>query len=201
MKDVCADALFDIGAMEFGAFRLALHKTHPDAPLSPIYINLRGVRSHPAVLSIVVEEYEKLIQGIDYDVLADVPTAATPFVAILANRLQVPMVTPRGGEKTHGSGATIDGTFQSGQRALVIDDLITGADSKLKAIYALEEGGLEVTDIVVLVDRQQGGVDRLRKEGYMVHVRYAISDLLSYYMETERLGPEKGAEVFEYLGI
>ncbi|OHA64964.1 MAG: hypothetical protein A2672_02285, partial [Candidatus Wildermuthbacteria bacterium RIFCSPHIGHO2_01_FULL_49_22b] len=197
----CADALFMAGAVKFGAFRLNLHETNPDASLSPVYIDMRVIRSHPEERRIVADEYEKLIRNIPFDVLADVPTAVTPFVAMLADRLGVPMVTPRGNEKTHGSGATIDGAFQPGQRALVIDDLITSADSKLEAIRTLEAGGLVVTDVVVLIDRQQGGVERLQEAGYKVHVKYLISKLLHYYMETGRLEQEKGQQVFKYLGL
>lgn len=198
-----AKALLTAGAVKFGAFRLKLHETNPDAPLSPVYIDMRVLRSHPQERSIVVDEYEKLIRvnGLSFDILADVPTAATPFVAILADRMGVPMVTPRSGEKTHGSGASIDGTFQQGQRALVIDDLITKADSKLEAIRILQEGGLVVTDVVVLVDRQQGGVARLQQAGFKVHVRYPISQLLSQYVESGDLAEEKAREVFQYLGV
>ncbi|MBI4114386.1 MAG: hypothetical protein HY445_00915 [Candidatus Niyogibacteria bacterium] len=201
MKDKCADALFAAGAVKFGEFRLKLHETNPDAPLSPIYIDLRVVRSHPAERRIVVDEYQKLIQGIPYDVLADVPTAATPFVAILAERLGVPMVTPRGGEKTHGSGSSIDGTFKSGQLALVVDDIITKADSKLEVINTLKEGGLLITDVVVLVDRQQGGVERLQREGYKVHVKYPLAQLLRYYVETGQIEKVMGERVLKYLGL
>jgi uridine monophosphate synthetase len=199
--DPCALALFRAGAVKFGAFRLKLHETNPDAPLSPFYLDMRVIRSHPEERRIVVDEYEKLIQGIPFDVLADVPTAATPLVAILADRLDASMVTPRTDTKTHGSGAAIDGAFEPGQRALVIDHLITGADSKLEAIRCLEAGGLVVTDVVVLVDRQQGGVKRLQEAGYKVHVKYPISELLRYYMEAELLEKTKGEEVFQYLKL
>ncbi|HCM36884.1 MAG: hypothetical protein A3J30_02535 [Candidatus Wildermuthbacteria bacterium RIFCSPLOWO2_02_FULL_47_9c] len=201
-RDQCADALFRAGAVKFGAFRLTSHETtNPDAPLSPICIDLRVVRSDPLARTLVVDEYQQFVRPIPFDVLADVPTAATPIVAILADRLGVPMITPRGLEKTHGLGATIDGAFEPGQRVLVIDDLITRADSKLEAIRCLEAGGLVVTDVVVLVDCQQGGRERLREAGYNLHVRYTISELLRYYMETGQIKEEKGHEVFRYLGI
>ena len=137
--------LFKIGAIKFGAFKLARHEKEPNAPLSPVYIDLRVVRSSPPTRYQVVLEYERIIDLLAFDVLADVPTAATPFVAILAHRLEIPMVTPRE-LKTHGSGTSIDGTYEPGEVALLIDDLITGADSKMRAIRILEAEHLVVRD-------------------------------------------------------
>src|SRR5262249_2981402 len=147
-----ARALYEAGAIQFGAFRLKLHETRPDAPLSPLYINLRLLRSHPDQMDVSVTAYQALLAECEFDLPADVPMAATPFVAILSHLTRVPQITPRE-PKTHGSGARIDGVYQPGQTAVVIDDLVTGADSKLEAIRVLEDAGLTVRDVLVLVDR------------------------------------------------
>src|SRR3712207_6699196 len=80
-----ARALVEAGAIQFGAFRLKLHEERPDAPLSPLYINLRLLRSHPNQMDVAVAAYRSLLAGLEFDVLADVPMAATPFVAILSH--------------------------------------------------------------------------------------------------------------------
>ncbi len=127
--------LFDIGAIKFGAFKLKLHEKKPDAPLSPLYIDLRILRSFPAVMDLAIHVYKELIHGLNFDLIADVPTAATPIVAILSHELKIGMISPRKDEKEHGIMAKIDGVFQKGNVVLLVDDLVTQADSKLEAIH------------------------------------------------------------------
>ncbi|MEA3422120.1 MAG: hypothetical protein U9Q97_10650, partial [Acidobacteriota bacterium] len=134
--------LFKIGAIKFGSFRLKLHDEHPDAPLSPIYVDLRILRSYPDVIGEVVEAYKKKLIEVDpmVDLIADVPTAATPIVSILMYQTQIPMITPKK-PKTHGVASKVEGKFKTGQKVLLIDDLITKASSKLEAAEILEDNG------------------------------------------------------------
>ena len=60
-REGLARALFACGAVKFGAFKLKLHQTNPDAPLSPIYFNMRVVRSFPKVLGLVAEMLARYI--------------------------------------------------------------------------------------------------------------------------------------------
>lgn len=103
--------LLDIGAIKFGAFRLKLHEKTQDAPLSPIYINLRILRAFPEVMDSAIEVYEELTSGLKFDCYADVPTAATPIVAILLHETRILMISPRREEKKHGIKRPIDGAF------------------------------------------------------------------------------------------
>lgn len=199
-KKKLALELFDIGAIKFGAFRLKLHEKKPDAPLSPIYIDLRILRSFPETMESVIEVYKELIGGLEFDAYADVPTAATPMVAILSYQTKIPMISPRKEEKAHGIKRTIDGAFEEGQVALLIDDLITKADSKLEAIAILEENDLKVRDIVVLIDREQGGVQELEKRGYTPHIAFKLRELLGFYLEMARISRDEYERTITYLG-
>jgi uridine monophosphate synthetase len=192
-----ARALYEAGAIQFGAFRLKLHETRPDAPLSPLYINLRLLRSHPDQMDVAVTAYQALLAECEYDLLADVPMTATPFVAILSHLTRVPQITPRE-PKTHGSGARIDGAYQPGQTAVVIDDLVTGADSKLEAIRVLEDAGLTVRDVLVLVDREEGGAQQLADAGYTLHAAITLTDLLALYRDSGRIDDEAYGRVMAY---
>ena len=185
-----ASQLFDIGAIKFGAFRLKLHETKPDAPLSPIYIDLRILRSFPNVMDSAIRVYKQLIHGLSFDLIADVPTAATPIAAILSFELKVGMISPRKDEKNHGISVKIDGVFQKGNVVLLVDDLVTQADSKLEAIRGLEGQGLIIRDAVVLVDREQGGVRQLASAGYQCHAAFTLSDILSFYLKSRKITKE-----------
>src|SRR4051812_18973061 len=157
-KKALALGLFDIGAVKFGEFKLKLHEKDPSAPLSPIYIDLRILRSFPDVIDTAVDVYLEMSKGLMFSLLADIPTAATPIVALISHKSRVPMISPRSDLKQHGIRRSIDGIYGKGQIVLLVDDLITRADSKLESLAVLSENGLKVHDIVVLIDREQGGV-------------------------------------------
>lgn len=195
-------SLISEGLIKFGEFRLKLHETNPDAPLSPIYIDLRPVRSLPTVMDQVVGSLIQFIETEDdllfFQLIADVPTAATPIVAVLSHKLRVPMITPRE-EKSHGIGGGIDGRFMPGQNVLLVDDLITNAGSKLAAIATLEKKGLKVTDVLVIVDREQGGTEELKKRGYNLHSIFRLSGLLDYYLQEKMIDQDTHKWVQDYL--
>ncbi|MCL0070528.1 hypothetical protein M1O54_00290 [Dehalococcoidia bacterium] len=198
-KKKLALQLFDIGAIKFGAFKLKLHEKKPDAPLSPIYIDLRLLRSFPDVMDSAVEVCEELTEGLKFDVYADIPTAATPIVAVLSHLTRVPMISPRREEKGHGMKRPVDGAFKKGQVALLIDDLITQADSKLEAIAVLEENGLKVGDVAVLMDREQGGVEELKKRGYGCHTAFKLKEVLKFYVDSGKISQEQYGKTMDYL--
>ena len=194
-----ATQLLDTGSVKFGAFKLKLHETNPDAPLSPIYIDLRIMRSFPNVMATAVGVYREMIKNIRFEILADCPTAATPATAILSYLTARPMISPRKGDKGYGSGAKIDGSFREGQTVLLIDDLITGANSKFESIKTLQDHGLVVKDVVVLVDREQGGAGQLSKAGYTLHSAMKLSELMDYYLQQGKISDEKFREVLDYI--
>jgi uridine monophosphate synthetase len=180
-----ADGLLSSGAVKFGAFRLKMHETQPDAPLSPMYVDLRVLRSFPDAQDAAVATLRQLIETrrLRFDRYADVPMAATPMVAVLSHLTRVPMITPRE-SKSHGAGGNINGAFTPGETALVIDDVVTHAESKLEAIRTLEANGLVVRDVVVLIDREQGGPEAIAAAGYTLHASVTISQLLDYWRES-----------------
>lgn len=194
-----ASQLLNIGAIKFGNFRLKLHEKNPDAPLSPIYIDLRLLRSFPEVIDSAVDIYRDLSNHFVFDVYADVPTAATPIVAILSHVTRVPMISPRKDEKRHGTTAPIDGIFAPGQRVLLVDDLITNAGSKLETISVLEDHRLIVSGVVVLIDREQGGGPELEKNGYACRAAFRLTELLEFYSRTGLISRDDYRRTMDYL--
>lgn len=203
--------LYEIGAIKFGDFKLKLHEANPEAPLSPIYIDLRALRRFPEAKNAAVSVYEELVRPLHFDLLADIPTAATPLVSSLADRLNIGMITPRTDDKTHGSGAKIDGYVRQedeGKTVVLIDDLVTRADSKLEAVNILKGNGVVVHDIVVLIDRKQGGSEQLAAEGYTLHSALTLDQMLRYYVRVGLLTHEvyddtvqRLQELNKYLGV
>jgi uridine monophosphate synthetase len=198
-KRTLALGLFDIGAVKFGEFRLKLHDKNPEAPLSPIYIDLRILRSFPDVIDVAIGVYLEMIQGLDFDLLADIPTAATPIVTLISHRTRIPMISPRADTKGHGIKRAIDGVYQEGQIVLLVDDLITRADSKLESARVLTENDLHVNDIVVLIDREQGGVEAVAKAGIKCHTAFGLQELLKFYLQEHKIGQELFEKTIIYL--
>lgn len=190
-----ATAIYDAGCIQFGKFILT------SGAKSPIYIDLRRIRSFWEEKSVVVEAYAKLLEGLQFDLLADMPSAATPLVSSLMDRLRIPQITPRMDKKSYGSGAKIDGVYSAGQTVAVVDDLITSSKSKLEAIEILTQNRLIVKDVVVLIDRQQGGKEELAKAGYNLHAYTTLPHLMDLYFTKGLINPEQFAFTMEYLGL
>ncbi len=80
--------------------------------------------------------------------------------------------------KEHGTQSLVEGDLSEGDRVVVIEDVITTGGSSLKAIEAVKSLGCEVTRVLVIVDRQQGAQENLKKNGYRLESIFSIEELL-----------------------
>lgn len=185
--------LFDIDAVRLGQFRLHSGR------ISPIYLDLRMLVSYPAALRLATAVYRQLLQDLHFDLLAAAPLAGLPLGTAVSLAMDKPLIYPRKTAKSYGTGKGIEGAFQVGQTAVVIDDLVTSGDSILQAIIALKAAGLQVHDAAVLIDRQQGGMDNLRSAGYRPHAAMTIHQLLTTLETHERITSREKTRVLQNL--
>lgn len=82
--------------------------------------------------------------------------------------------------KAHGTGKLIEGPFRSGDRVVLIEDVITTGGSALQAAAAVREAGGEILGVLALVDREEGGRGALEADGLSVRSLATASDLLSF---------------------
>ncbi len=184
--DALALSLFDIGAVRMGRF--TLHSGR----ISPIYLDLRLLVSYPRVLQQVAEAYSDLLEQLQFDILAAYPYAALPIGTAIALHKNWPLVYPRKTAKEYGTGKQVEGAWEAGQTAVVVEDLVTSGASILQAISALKAAGLQVQDAVVLIDREQGGREALAETGYGLHAVLTISHMLAILERHERISaPER----------
>lgn len=185
--------LFDIGAVQLGKFKLHSGRK------SRIYLDLRLLVSHPQALREAVAAYRTVLDGLTFDLLAATPLAGLPLGTALCLDMDKPLIYPRKTAKSYGTGKEIEGVWQVGQTAVVVDDLITSGDSILQAIVALKAVGLQVQHAVVLIDREQGGIQTMQEEGYTLHAAMKISHLLAILEKHERITSKERAKVIESL--
>ena len=81
--------------------------------------------------------------------------------------------------KTHGTANRIEGPFKTGDRVVVIEDVITTGKSALQAMDAIEANGGVITGVLAVVDRQDGGTEAISARGFEVYALTRITELLS----------------------
>lgn len=188
-----ATRLLEAGCVQFGRFTLK------SGLQSPIYLDLRLLVSHPSLLRSVSSALADRARELTFDRIAAIPYAGIPIGVGLALEMDRPLIYPRREVKAHGTRRAIEGAFEPGEVALIVDDLITRGDSKVEAIAPLEAAGLIVEDILVLIDREQGGAEDLARRGYRLHAVLRLTALLGTLRADDRITPAQYADVLDYL--
>ncbi|WP_163530459.1 orotate phosphoribosyltransferase [Halobacillus ihumii] len=139
--------LLDIGAVQLSPEDFF---TWTSGLRSPIYCDNRLTMSYPAIRRRIAKEFSMFVQNMDeeIDIIAGCATAGIPHAAWVADQLDLPMVYVRSSAKKHGKGNQIEGAYQAGQKAIVIEDLISTGKSSIEAAEALQQEGVEVVHVV-----------------------------------------------------
>ena len=119
---------------------------------SPIYCDNRKILSYPEIRTkvrdFVVDTIEAHFKNVD--VIAGVATGAIALGALVADKMGKPFIYIRPKPKDHGTGSQIEGVFKSGDRVIVIEDLISTGTSSLSAVKAVTEAGCIVDGMVAI---------------------------------------------------
>ena len=171
-KQNLLDALINIGVIKSGEFTLRSGK------VSPIYIDCRTIIAYPPLLRQVANALWNEIKPLKPSLLCGVPYTALPMATAISLEQNIPMLMCRKEIKDYGTKKPIEGEFTFGQDCLIIEDVVTTGGSVLQTAELLKSQGLQVKDIVVLVDRQQGGKEALMAAGYFLHSIFSLSELI-----------------------
>jgi orotate phosphoribosyltransferase len=119
---------------------------------SPIYCDNRMTLSFPEIRSYIRDSFADRVRQMypAAGLIAGVATGAIAHGALVADRLAMPFVYVRSGAKDHGLGNRIEGHFEPGQKAVVIEDLISTGGSSLGAVRALREAGVDVLGMIAI---------------------------------------------------
>jgi len=195
-----AQTLWKLGAIQFGDFTLGRTAVH-----SPVHVNLRLLISRPSALQraarVIRDEVRTLQQMLNpqvapFQLVAGVPFGGLHLATAYSLTAKVPLVYIRTQQE---DGVRIEGLHEPGQTVLVVDDLITGGHSILDTAQRLRDEGLRVKDAVVLVDRQQGGRQALRKAGINLTSLLTLQVILNYLMSSGKIAEEWYESSLAYL--
>jgi uridine monophosphate synthetase len=198
MTDKVANALYLSGCLKFGSFKIKSGAT------SPYYIDMARVLAAPAQLCVLAEAAAEKIKEISaadpIDKLASIELKGALIVPSIACKLNLPCVIVRKEEKAYGVTGRIAGAdVNKGDNLLFFDDVISEGLSKVEGIKPLLELGANVKHMLVIVNREHGGKEKLEKLGYKVHALAKISEIVPSLLKNGYITKEQAENVLEYV--
>ncbi|GCF09730.1 orotate phosphoribosyltransferase [Dictyobacter arantiisoli] len=197
-----AQTLYDLGGVKFGNFTVS-----ESAVSSPVFVNPKVLISNPTALRVaskLMQQEIDLAQSLrrprvhPFSVVAGVPVGGLLLASAYSLETNIPLIYAR--SRPEGTGKRgIEGHFTQGDTAIIIDDLITRGSSILETASLLEENDLKVKDVIVLIDREHGAVERLRSHGYNLISILKLDVMLMHYMSRGLINEETYRTCSEYV--
>ncbi|WP_312286273.1 orotidine-5'-phosphate decarboxylase [Chryseobacterium gleum] len=184
---------YKLGIIKFGRFTLK------SGIESPFYVDLRPLASDPKILKNLANYLLEMLPLDNFDLICGVPYAALPMATAMSLESYIPLIIKRKEAKSYGTKKLIEGIYQKGQNCLLVEDVITSGKSLLETIPEIEQEDLKVSDIVVVLDREQGGKQLLESKGYRVHTLFNISEVCTILQETGELSDEEVKRIQDFL--
>ncbi len=172
----------------------------PEAPFtwasglrSPIYCDNRLTMAHPPVRRRLAEGFAALLRrhGLTPGVIVGTATAGIPHAAWLADRLDLPLAYVRAQPKAHGRGNRIEGRIAPGQRAVVVEDLISTGRSSMAVVEAVQAAGAHVEALLAVFSYGLPAARALFEQaGVLCYTLTGFETLLAVAEAEGRLPPE-----------
>lgn len=157
--------------------------------VSPFYVDCRSLMAHPGPRFLVAQLACERLAGLQFDCLGGLELGAIAIATAISDqafraedRREWRTFVVRKQAKGHGLGKLVEGAAQPGDRALIVDDVLTSGGSVLKALAAARDFGLKVEHALVIVDRkEQDGRARVEAEGVALLSLLTIDDLMAVW--------------------
>jgi len=167
---------------------------------SPIYCDNRKTLSFPQVRSFIRDSFAGIVNEYypDAELIAGVATGAIAHGALVAEKLELPFVYVRSEVKEHGLGNQIEGFFETGQKVVVIEDLISTGGSSLNAVKALRDAGCDVLGMAAVFTYEfSKSADGFAAANCRLHTLSNYSTLILTAVETGYI-TEKDVETLKH---
>lgn len=197
-----AQTLFDLGGIQFGNFTVS-----ESAVSSPIFINPKVLISNPTALRVaskLMQQEIDLAQALrrprvhSFSTIAGVPVGGLLLATAYSLETNIPLIYAR--SRPEGTGKRgIEGNYNKGDTVILIDDLITRGSSVLETTKLLEENGLVVKDVIVLIDREHGAAERLHRHNLNLISILKLNVMLTHYMSRGMITEETYRICADYL--
>ena len=125
---------------------------------------------------------------------------ALPIATLLSVKIDQPMLIRRKEAKGYGTKKLIEGKFNAGERCLIIEDVVTTGSSIIETVNDLRSEGLRIEDAIVVVNREQGGVQNISKQGIVMHSMFTLSYLLEILKKNGKIEESMVKAVSNYIG-
>ena len=186
--------LFERNIIKFGNFRLK------SDIMSPFYFDLRPIISYPKILSELADAYILNMQDLDFNSIAGIPFTGIPIATAISIRGTYPMIHCRTRQKEYGTQKSVEGIYSEGDTVLLIDDTITDGASKLETIDLIKNNQFIIHDVLVFLDRKQGGSVTLKKHGICLHSVcdvFQLLDILKHRGQIDRNTHDRSLRFFK----
>ncbi|PZU84954.1 MAG: orotidine 5'-phosphate decarboxylase [Chryseobacterium sp.] len=184
---------YKLGIIKFGRFTLK------SGIESPFYVDLRPLASDPKILKKLANYLLEMLPLDNFDIICGVPYAALPMATAMSLQSYIPLIIKRKEAKSYGTKKLIEGIYEKGQNCLLVEDVITSGKSLVETIDEVENEGIKVSDIVVVLDREQGGKEKLEEKGYKVHSLFNISEVVEILREVNYIDEEEVARIQDFV--
>jgi orotate phosphoribosyltransferase len=170
-KNQLISLLKDNNVIKFGKFTLSSGRE------SDYYVDMKKAITDPQILSQVSKIISQLISDDDIDLVAGPALGAVPIATAVALHSGIPMLMIRKAQKDYGTSQLIEGELNRGDKVIVVEDVTTTGHSLLKAVRAVQDNGGVVERTFVVVDREEGAVEELKKQGVTLEPLVSISEV------------------------
>lgn len=170
-KNQLISLLKDNNVIKFGKFTLSSGRE------SDYYVDMKKAITDPQILSQVSKIISQLISDDDIDLVAGPALGAVPIATAVALHAGIPMLMIRKAQKDYGTSQLIEGELKTGDKVIVVEDVTTTGHSLLKAVRAVQDNGGVVERTFVVVDREEGAVEELKKQRITLEPLVSISEV------------------------
>jgi uridine monophosphate synthetase len=184
-KESLISGLYEAGAIRFGEVSIL-------APgQTAMHIDFQALASRPMVLRRVARIMQQQAAELTYDRLGAIPLGGLTVGMTLSLTIDKPLIYPRPLSNESNAGRLIAGEYKAGETILMIDDLILDGKSQIEALTLFQIVRLKVTDLLVILDREMGGKQKLEEKGYKVHPILTIAEILDTLLQLHKISPEQ----------